>query len=206
MLDKLPEELILIILHFLAIYNFNDFIMCMLISHKYEKLVNVHKIKKGEKFLYKFKICIEKLRFIQQGKTKLKYLKHLDFSETKYKKLYFKNVHFPNGLKNLTDLDPNISDKCEKFYFENCKNYSWSLINSLKNLKKCKSIKFSGETIDYYREVFLELDNYYILKLMCFLPKLQKISLVHWTLNEKCIKLLSKYEFINLIKCKITMN
>lgn len=115
------------------------------------------------------------------------------------KKINYETLHFYNirisliNLVSICDVDSTIFNKCKKLKFSCCSWIPLSFIISLQHLKKCESIKIAWETGD----------DYLLLVYLKTLPKLQKISLMCWSLDSEKLALLSNYHIIKLSRSTI---
>lgn len=209
MLDKLPIELIVFIYSHLQFINFESLLIHLAISKKFLKIKNyIQKLQvksfivsceKNKQMLFKFKPYIKNLRLYQHLSKDI-HLTNMNLKEINYKALFISDVDFSFcKINDLTNIDFKISEKCKKICFCDCKNYSMSLITSLSILKNCESIIFYGR-------IFYGINNCetIILKTINALQKLQKIHLIHWVLNEECLRLLSNHKIIKLNQVFIT--
>ena len=201
MLDKLPVEIIIVIFHFLSLY---DIVTAISISEKYKTIIEttVWRIKNlcltsiNYKILIKYNFRIHKLRIFN----------FFNLIGLHYKTLYFNNSNLPFA-KSLIDMDSEISEKCKKISFRNCKLYSLLFILSLKYLKKCKHIKFFDRVeISNIGSVYKFIHECTILTNTKTLPNLCKISLTNWKLDQYCLNLLSNHETIILKEVLILDN
>lgn len=69
-------------------------------------------------------------------------IKNVKLNSLNYRELYLHNINF-YGIDEITKIDQNISDKCEKLVIYQSQNSQMSLIKSFCFLKKCTSIHFN---------------------------------------------------------------
>lgn len=198
MLDTLPTELIVLIFND---FNFDDLVICILISKRYKKIIkNIH-IKvanflaytyKDIQILHTFKLDIKKLHLCEYYISD-KIFKCVNLSKINYEILVFDSIDWEyNKIQDLIELDSEISEKCKKIIFYGCQNYSLSLITSFKILKNCKIIKIHGSH-NLIGSDFCRI----ILEILDVLPELT-ILFDEWELSFKDLELLWDHERIIL--------
>lgn len=210
-MNILPNE---ILHHILSFIPFKNMVRIIFVSKKFRDITTQSmwtitdytiSLRKDHQILTKFKPRIEKL--IVNGllpincvynrcNNQMIQIKKLDLTQINYKKLYLKNINFI-GITNLIDLDLDISKKCKKISFHNLFfGFYVDLPNPLKYLTECESIHLS---ISLETRSF----NTYFLNCTKTLPKLRKITLSHWWLDNRLLQLLSNREIIVLKTCQI---
>ena len=189
-MESLPLELIVHIFNFLP---FKGMIKNILVSKNwYNTITQIHwKMpnflivqKQDYEILFKFKPKIKKLIISTV-------IPKLNLTEIKYEHLYFINMDF-NEFSSIEKIDSKISTKCRKITFHYNKKFTECFISSFGNLQNCETMYLHDSSILCNRY------NRDILSLLKMLPRLRKISLTFWYLNNDYLASLSDHEIIIL--------
>lgn len=196
----LPLEMIV---HIIKFVSFDDARKCMLISKDFFDVV----INKTWKINLYYIHRTQEYKLLLQFKHKIKQLRigsnfnmNYNLCDVNYDELYLCQKNFIN-VCDLEEIDSKISSKCKKISFFKCQNYSNHLISSFCKLLECNSISIDGIIKPYDHE-----PSILMLERLRNLPKLSKISLKYWYLNNDYLHLLTGYDYVVLNKVNIYGN